>query len=528
MPRKYKHIKDYEKELIEYIEQGHTLREAGEKYEDKSCAVNLKAFRRTYTAFQAERDLQIMTDSFSISKSTKKFDTFITRYKLCYEKADILRTALAAKVRGIDHAFIERSCQVVEDAALSLKLTGLNNCFENQVNDAESLKTNKGKLKRYRALMEVLECNEDFFADVENYHLCRKRIERRISDLENDTPALTVKDNVKNNAEAADEFIHIIDSDLLDMSQKEATNRIIENTDYGYAQDIGELGNLSKQRSDLLADERQKRIMKFDPYSVEPDPVGTYRLSSVEKNFLKQMHGQSVDSPTVYAYWTYQYNIDFSRMMTVLLSNGFLKISRMDENLDRLTVADLKEVLAYFGLAKTGKKAELLERIKSNVSSEQLRGYFKDAGKIYSLTEKGKEALADLSESATKDLESEDECLNLIAAGKLNEAYVCVCENEMKKTIPRGIGIDWEDEAKRGLSQYMLIRYTDFFNSDLSNELPDELIPYQMELKACCILCNMLGASPDKIALMFIRIAGNVIEDRTLLNQTCYTLAFKI
>ena len=27
MPRKYRHLKDYEKELIEYIEQGHTLRE---------------------------------------------------------------------------------------------------------------------------------------------------------------------------------------------------------------------------------------------------------------------------------------------------------------------------------------------------------------------------------------------------------------------------------------------------------------------------------------------------------------------
>ena len=32
MPRKYRHIKDYERGLIEYIEQGHTLRETGEKY----------------------------------------------------------------------------------------------------------------------------------------------------------------------------------------------------------------------------------------------------------------------------------------------------------------------------------------------------------------------------------------------------------------------------------------------------------------------------------------------------------------
>ena len=32
MGRKYRYIKDFEKELIEYIEQGHTLRETGEKY----------------------------------------------------------------------------------------------------------------------------------------------------------------------------------------------------------------------------------------------------------------------------------------------------------------------------------------------------------------------------------------------------------------------------------------------------------------------------------------------------------------
>ena len=32
MQRKYRHIKSFEKELIEYIEQGHTLKETGEKY----------------------------------------------------------------------------------------------------------------------------------------------------------------------------------------------------------------------------------------------------------------------------------------------------------------------------------------------------------------------------------------------------------------------------------------------------------------------------------------------------------------
>ena len=32
MQRKYTYIKDFEKELLEYMNQGHTLRETGEKY----------------------------------------------------------------------------------------------------------------------------------------------------------------------------------------------------------------------------------------------------------------------------------------------------------------------------------------------------------------------------------------------------------------------------------------------------------------------------------------------------------------
>lgn len=32
MSRKYRHLKEYEKELIDHINQGHTLRETGEKY----------------------------------------------------------------------------------------------------------------------------------------------------------------------------------------------------------------------------------------------------------------------------------------------------------------------------------------------------------------------------------------------------------------------------------------------------------------------------------------------------------------
>ena len=40
MQGKYTNIKDFEKELLDYLNQGHTLRETGEKYGDKWLVLN--------------------------------------------------------------------------------------------------------------------------------------------------------------------------------------------------------------------------------------------------------------------------------------------------------------------------------------------------------------------------------------------------------------------------------------------------------------------------------------------------------
>ena len=50
MSRKYTYIKDFEKELINYIEQGHTLRETGEKY--GFTYKQMRAFKTRYNKSQ--------------------------------------------------------------------------------------------------------------------------------------------------------------------------------------------------------------------------------------------------------------------------------------------------------------------------------------------------------------------------------------------------------------------------------------------------------------------------------------------
>ena len=58
MGRKYRYIKDFEKELIEYIKQGHTLRETGEKY--GFTYKEMRDFKTRYNANQRKQSAGIM------------------------------------------------------------------------------------------------------------------------------------------------------------------------------------------------------------------------------------------------------------------------------------------------------------------------------------------------------------------------------------------------------------------------------------------------------------------------------------
>ena len=277
-----------------------------------------------------------------------------------------------------------------------------------------------------------------------------------------------------------------------------------------------------------MYNERKERIATFDPTKVEVCTSNDCVLNSVEKNFLKQIIGQPVKNPNVWGYWTYEYSIDFVQIMTKLISYGFLDIGSIENDLEKLTMTELKNVLDFFKLPKSGKKAELIDRIRSNTDITSLQNYFSDKPKIYLLTKKGRKALENLVDSATKNTEFEDQCLELILLGDIDGAYKVICKNEMNKVIPRGLGTDWQLEYKNGLSDYQLCKYTNFLQLNIGNEIPKEIREYEMQFKACCILAILLGITADKIAKTFIRITGKCTKEKSSLRASLQNFQFKL
>lgn len=70
-----------------------------------------------------------------------------------------------------------------------------------------------------------------------------------------------------------------------------------------------------------------------------------------------------------------------------LIKEGYLQLSSDSDILSGLKVSELKEICDSLGLTKTGKKKDLIDKIISSCSSEQIHSFVKES--LYSLSEKG-------------------------------------------------------------------------------------------------------------------------------------------
>lgn len=234
-------------------------------------------------------------------------------------------------------------------------------------------------------------------------------------------------------------------------------------------------------------------------------------LTSLEITFLDYINGKGIDNVKLPILWTIEYQIDFKYLVSKLLNNGYLQISSFP-NIDKLKVTELKEILKHFNLKVSGKKADLVNRIKNEVGSKELEQYlsnapFNNSLKYYSVTEKGRALTKNHPYSVTKDIDFEDKCLELINQSKFNEAYRLVCKWEMKKLIPRGLGIDWKQEYSKGLSKERIDTYKRLMRFK-SDEIPKEVIKTVITTFICC---EILGKGPETV--LFNRLTYNKYSD---------------
>lgn len=477
-----------------------------------------------YEIQHLKREFQIIRESVDIAEKTQNLETFCTRYNLCMNKARKLYTECTNGTINIDLYDPREACMAIIRFADSMKSLKLEQ-FKDQIAAAEELTTKSGKLNRYKSLSASLAQAKDVFDGMPEYDSLVSIVNMHISVLECTEFQISVQSG---NCNIGKEVHNNTDNDdYLNMSQQEATNEILKKYSFDDVP-VEDMDDISRQRSEALAQERERRIARFDPYSVKVVVNKNEPLNSIEKNFMKQMAGEPIKNPHVNAYWTYEYSLNFEKTMTKLISNGYLEIGGLQTCLETLTVLQLKDILSRFNLLKTGKKADLIERINNEVSHYDLEECLKKTPRIYVLTEKGSNALNNLPNSATKDTEFEDECLRLLAAGDVNGAYKLVCKNENEKIIPRGLGVNWQDQENCGLSDKRIALLTEFLDSDVSAILPAEYYDYAFLFKCCCVLGVMLGIQASETVKTFIRVTPDNIIKKPQLIAAMQDCQFKI
>lgn len=128
-----------------------------------------KEMRKYYTHMQAQRDAEIMAESYRLASTTLNLETFCIRYDLAMQKAHTLLQAEQVGVRGIKKLNCHNACIAVINTAEALKMRMLRDFETDEIHKADALKTNKGKLNRYIKMLMELEKAEPTFMFVDGY-----------------------------------------------------------------------------------------------------------------------------------------------------------------------------------------------------------------------------------------------------------------------------------------------------------------------------------------------------------------------
>lgn len=171
-------------------------------------------------------------------------------------------------------------------------------------------------------------------------------------------------------------------------------------------------------------------------------------LSSIEQSFLKYINGKAIDGKSIAGYWTHEHNLNYRDVIAKLLGQNLLCIEK-----DK-----------------------------------------------FRLTEAGKNIVDVVPTSASKDIGFEDECLNLILSGNINEAYKKRALQEANKPAPGGVfvGSDmtprdfWKQQAKDGLETETEKIYASYMEQSEA-DLPQELENDRKIICACVILGQFIG-----------------------------------
>ena len=103
--------------------------------------------------------------------------------------------------------------------------------------------------------------------------------------------------------------------------------------------------------------------------------------------FLERADGHH-EGTTFPGYFKYEYGANPNLLLKKALKNDHLSKSKPPYNIEKAKVSEIKEILKKYDLKVSGRKYELIERIKANLTEKQIKEDF--PGSYYVLTDKGR------------------------------------------------------------------------------------------------------------------------------------------
>lgn len=197
----------------------------------------------------------------------------------------------------------------------------------------------------------------------------------------------------------------------------------------------------------------------------------------LEFEFLKRINGLKYDNiSNEFHYWEEDF---VERTISRLKKNGTIELILRANPLDSYKMADLKQFLQDNDLESKGnKKAVLIERIKENLSEEEINNW-NPPQRAYVLTERGKARYHELliyKENLYNN--TFDSMMKYAEKRDFQNVYRCICKYKIKQVLDGGLHYStsvvsnsyWEEELIKGLTgqrEFIYIQFTNYINDSL-------------------------------------------------------------
>ncbi len=160
--------------------------------------------------------------------------------------------------------------------------------------------------------------------------------------------------------------------------------------------------------------------------------------------FLKARGSSTISYGEWGRLWKEKLNEHPEKALKRFIGEGMLIPASPKQVLDvRFVLADLKDICRKYKLPVSGKKAELIDRIISNVP-ETILGKWIQSKDVYVCSDIGRpiaEAYANLRANLRED--AEQQSLQYLKARNFSAACQTMATFEARQVFPRGLGIDW-------------------------------------------------------------------------------------